>query len=271
MSWKAILRRDRRFDGKFVYAALTTGIYCRPSCPARHPRRRNTLIFATDAQAEREGFTACLRCRPRGNALSHTERGIQRTLEWIETHVEEPNPLSTLSRVSGLSPNYFHQVFKRIVGISPKEFSDVRRWDRFKRFIREGLAISIAGHRAGFGSGRALYEGAGGRIGMTPGVYRRGGSGVEIGYRLLTSRRGRVLIASTPRGICSVALGGERTALVENLHREFPQAKITRWAETPAGWIAAVKQCEDEDPILAGMQVDLRCKVFEARVWNALR
>jgi AraC family transcriptional regulator, regulatory protein of adaptative response / methylated-DNA-[protein]-cysteine methyltransferase len=271
LSWKAILRRDRRFDGKFVYAALTTGIYCRPSCPARHPRRRNTLIFTTDAQAEREGFTACLRCRPRGNPLSQTERGIQRTLEWIETHPEEANPLSTLSRVSGLSPNYLHQVFKRTVGMSPKEFCDVRRWDRFQRFMGQGMAVSIAGHRAGFGSGRALYEGAGGRIGMTPGVYRRGGRGVEIGYRVLTSRQGRVLIASTPKGICSVALGGQRAVLVENLYREFPHAKITRRATTPEGWIAAVKQCEAEDPILAAMRSDLRRSVFEARVWNALR
>jgi AraC family transcriptional regulator of adaptative response/methylated-DNA-[protein]-cysteine methyltransferase len=90
-SWKAILTRDRRFDGKFVYAALTTGIYCRPSCPARHPHRHNTLIFSTDAQAEREGFTACLRCHPKANALSHGERGIQRTLQWIEAHIEKRN------------------------------------------------------------------------------------------------------------------------------------------------------------------------------------
>ncbi len=271
LSWKAILKRDRRFDGKFVYAALTTGIYCRPSCPARHPRRRNTLIFATDAEAEREGFTACLRCHPRGNALSQTERGIQRTLEWIETHVEQPNPLSTLSRVSGLSPNYLHQVFKRIVGMSPKEFCNIRRWDRFKSFLREGIPIGVAGHRAGFGSGRALYEGAGRRIGMTPGVYCRGGCGVEIAYRVLNSRRGSVLIASTPRSICSVASGNGRPALVENLRREFPQAKITRRAETPAGWTSAIKRCEDEDPILAGMRADLRRRVFEARVWNWLR
>jgi AraC family transcriptional regulator of adaptative response/methylated-DNA-[protein]-cysteine methyltransferase len=271
LSWKAILNRDRRFDGKFVYAALTTGIYCRPSCPARHPRRRNTLIFATDAQAEREGFTACLRCHPRGNPLSHTERAIQRTLQWIETHVEQANTLSTLSQVSGLSPNHLQQVFKQIVGMSPKEFGDMRRWDCFKRFIREGMPISVASYQSGFGSGRALYERAGRRMGMTPGIYRRGGRGIDITYRVLNCRRGSVLIASTPRGICSISLGGDRAALVQNLHREFPQASVMRLAAAPAKWIAAVKQCEDEDPILVSIRADSRRRVFEARVWNSLR
>ena len=130
------------------------------------------------------------------------------------------------------------------------------------------MGISAAGHRAGFGSARAIYEGAGRRLGMTPGVYRRGGGGAEIGYRVVNSRWGRVLIAWTPEGICSVVIGGKGAGLVEELRREFPRAKVERRAATPERWIAAVKRCGEEDAILAGMGAEIRRRVFEARLWN---
>src|SRR5580704_9398189 len=119
VAWAAILKRDRRHDGRFVYAALTTGIYCRPSCPARHPHRRNTLLFATASDAEREGFTACLRCQPKRQSPSSSELAIARCLVWIEANLHRPITLSVLSQVSGLSPNHLQQVFKRTIGLSP--------------------------------------------------------------------------------------------------------------------------------------------------------
>jgi AraC family transcriptional regulator of adaptative response/methylated-DNA-[protein]-cysteine methyltransferase len=124
LAWHAVLKKDRKYDGKFVYVAVTTGIYCRPSCPARNPQRRNTLIFLTPAEAERQGYVACLRCHP--NSLTPAEKSIKATLDYIEAHVDQTITLTTLSQVSGLSPHHLQETFKRIVGLSPKAFCDAR-------------------------------------------------------------------------------------------------------------------------------------------------
>jgi AraC family transcriptional regulator, regulatory protein of adaptative response / methylated-DNA-[protein]-cysteine methyltransferase len=270
-AWEAIRKRDRRYDGKFVYVALTTGIYCRPSCPARHPHRRNTLLFATAADAEREGFTACLRCHPKINGLSHAELGIKRTLEWIESHFQQPTSLVALSQVSGLSPNHLQQVFKRIVGLTPREFVDARRLDYLKRFILQGAAVSTASYQAGFGSSRALYERVSKRMGMTPGAYGRGGRGLLINYRTLRCRLGLVLIGSTDRGICALHVGESGRMLVHALGREFSAATLAKAPATPGKWVNAVKRCQEEDHLMSQMPTDLRRRVFEARAWKALR
>src|ERR1700686_1095671 len=142
VDWHAVVRKDRRYDGKFVYAAVTTGIYCRPSCPARNPQRRNTLIFLTAAEAERQGYLACLRCHP--NSLAPAEKSIKAALDYIEAHLDQTITLRTLSQVSGLSPHHFREIFQRIVGLSPKAFCDARRIERFKHLVRAGESISSA-------------------------------------------------------------------------------------------------------------------------------
>jgi AraC family transcriptional regulator, regulatory protein of adaptative response / methylated-DNA-[protein]-cysteine methyltransferase len=269
-AWSAIAKRDRRFDGTFVYVASTTGIYCRPSCPARHPHRRNTLLFATADAAEREGFTACQRCHPRTNPLSQAELGVKRALDWIETHFHEPSSLDALSQVSGLSPNHFQLVFKRIVGLSPREFIDARRLDYLKRFIARGTAVSIASYQAGFGSSRALYHRVGRRIGMTPGVYSRGGRGLHIGYRTLRCGLGFVLIGITDKGVCALRIGESVHALMQSLRHEFPSATFAKMRATPGNWQSAIKLCQDEHYFMSQMPIELRRRVFEARAWKAL-
>ncbi len=159
---------------KFVYVAITARIYCRPSCPARHPHRCNALVFPTAEDAEKRGYLPCLRCHPGIESFTPVEIGIKAALGYIDLHLDESITLNALSQVSGLSPNHLHQTFKRMIGLSPKAFCDARRIARFKECLRSGVSISSACYEAGYGSSRALYEKASKGLGMTPSTYQRG-------------------------------------------------------------------------------------------------
>jgi AraC family transcriptional regulator, regulatory protein of adaptative response / methylated-DNA-[protein]-cysteine methyltransferase len=156
VDWHAVVKKDRRYDGKFVYAVVTTGVYCRPSCPARNRHRRNTLIFLTTLEAEQCGYVSCLRCHPK--SLTPAERSIKAALEYVEGHFDQTITLNTLSQVSGLSSHHLQETFKRIIGLSPKAYCDARRIARFKRHLQAGQSISNACYEVGYGSSRALYE-----------------------------------------------------------------------------------------------------------------
>jgi AraC family transcriptional regulator of adaptative response/methylated-DNA-[protein]-cysteine methyltransferase len=266
-AWHAVLNKDRHYDGKFVYAAVTTGIYCRPSCPARNPYRRNALIFLTAAEAERQGYVACLRCHP--NSLTPAEKSIKAALDYIEAHLDQPITLNTLSQVSGLSPHHLHQTFKGIVGLSPKAFCDARRIARFKQYLRAGQSISSACYEVGYGSSRALYAKTRARLGMTPAVYRRGGERIRVSYAIADSALGSVLVAGTGEGVCAVLVGEDDDLLLRELHEEFPSASFRQ--ESSANWKAAVQRCQDEGPLLSKLPVSLRGRVFQARVWSSLQ
>ena len=263
VAWTAILNRDRRHDGKFVYAALTTGIYCRPSCPARHPRIRNTQIFTTPAQAERQGFVPCLRCHPKRNSPTTAESAVEAALEWIDAHIHQPIPLSVLSQVAGLSPNHLHRVFKRMTGLSPKQFTDARRADHFRRYVRQGMSINIAAYSAGYGSSRALYERAAHILGMTPATYAKGARGIKIRYATFKTPLGHALIAATGQGICAVLVGHDARLLTAQFRREFPHASVS--LEPCDRWNATVKPCLEEDHYLSQMPLHLRRRIFQAR------
>lgn len=269
--WQAVLRRDRAFDRKFVYAALTTGIYCRPSCPARHPHRRNTLIFPTGTEAEREGFIACRRCHPRSNALTPAETSIKAALDYIEAHIDQKITLTSLSQVTGLSPNHLQQTFARIVGLSPKAFCDARRLVHLKRHLKLGISVISATYAAGYGSSRALYEKASKGLGMTPAIYARGGAGVRIRYAVMDSDLGRTLIAVTERGVCAVLSGQDDKSLIGGLREEFPSASKARDSLPPPQWMSAVRSCRGSDPLLSQLSRDMQGRVFQARVWRALK
>jgi AraC family transcriptional regulator of adaptative response/methylated-DNA-[protein]-cysteine methyltransferase len=268
--WRAVLRRDRNLDGKFVYAALTTGIYCRPSCPARHPHRRNTLIFSTASEAEREAFIPCRRCHPASDALTSAEQCVRLALDYIESHIEHNITLASLSRVTGLSPNHLQQTFKRIVGLSPKAFCDARRLAHLKRHLQRGEPVIRSIYLSGYGSSRALYERASKGLGMTPALYARGGSGLRLRYILIDSRLGRLLIATTQHGICAVLTGADDKQLIETLQHEFPNAATSRNRRPPAKWIAAVSHSQSTNPLLTRLPIDTQRRVFEARVRTAL-
>ncbi len=267
--WDAVVKKDRHLDGKFVYAAVTTGIYCRPSCPARNPQRRNALIFLTAAEAERQGYVACLRCHP--NSFTAAEKSITSALMYIEGHLDQTITLSTLSQVSGLSPHHLQETFKRIVGLSPKAFCDARRIARLKHYLRAGQSISSACYEVGYGSSRALYEKTKKGLGMTPAAFRRGAKGIRITYATTDSALGSVLVAGTSQGVCAVLLDedNDHDLLFHELRGEFPEAVFTR--ESFTRWEASVLSCQDEDPLLSKLPVNLRGRVFQARIWNSLQ
>jgi AraC family transcriptional regulator of adaptative response/methylated-DNA-[protein]-cysteine methyltransferase len=281
-AWRAVFRKDRHYDGRFVYGAATTGIYCRPSCPARNPKRRNTRIFCTVDDAERRGYVACLRCHP--NSLAPAEESIQAVLQYVEAHLDQPMTLRNLSQIARLSPHHLQQVFKKIVGVSPKAFCDTRRVARFKQHLRAGQSIAAACYEVGYGSSRALYERTKRSMGMTPSVYRRGGDGVRIRYSIAKvrnearnnsrnksrdrSRDYAVLIATTTMGLCAVLSGGKAGSLIRDLRDEFPKAQLRH--QSPAKLKSAMHSCRIKDPMLSRLALDLRSRIFQARVWNIL-
>ena len=270
-NWDAVLKRDRYADGRFVYAALTTGIYCRPSCPARHPLRRNTLLFATADEAEREGFISCSRCCPGHESFTLAEQCVKAVLDYIEAHIEGPMTLHTLAQVTGLSPNHLQQTFKRMVGISPKAFCDVRRLAHFKKRLKLGESITRASYAAGYGSSRALYERARKRLGMTPSAYQRGGDGTRIGYAVADGPLGWALVATTELGVSAVLLGETGDLLFRELREEFPKAEFVRAKVTPEKWSAAVRFGQLEDPLLSKLPLTLRSRLFQAKMSQTLR
>lgn len=269
-AWQAVTQRDRQADGTFVYIAVTTGIYCRPSCPARHPHRRNVLVLDTAGDAERQGYTACRRCHPRTDELTPAEAAVKAVLEYVTSLPERETSLATLSRVSGLSPNHLQQTFKRIVGLSPKAWVDARRIDRLKQALRSGVSVGDAIYEVGFGSTRAFYERAYEMLGMTPSDYTRGGDGVQITYTLARASRGRVLVAWTDRGRCGLLVGDHDDALVRELRGEFPRAVFVRGV-APAEWIDELESSAVEDPLIAGLPEAVRHDVFRARALQLLR
>jgi len=269
-AWRPVARRDRRADGAFVYAVVTTGLYCRPSCPARHPHRRNTLLFRTAEEAEKEGFTPCSRCSPGSNSLTLAEQCVRAVIHYIDAHFTENITLVKLSKVTGFCPNHLQETFKRIVGVSPKAFCDAKRLRRFKQLLRNGETITAATYAAGFESSRAVYERSSSRIGMTPATYRRGGEGAAIRYSMMDGTWGRLLVARTRRGTCAILVGDNDELLARQLQQEFPNALLARDNPASTKQIFAAQSCESEDPLISKLPVASRKEIFEVKMWKLL-
>ena len=264
--WQAVEGRDRTSDGTFVFAVTSTGIFCRPSCPARRPKRENVRFFADAAAAEAAGFRACRRCMPKGDAPATRLARRARTI--LDAH--ETMTLAALATKLGVSPHHLQRVFKREVGVTPKQYVAARRLDRLKGRLKEGEMIATATYEAGYGSSSRLYEGAAAQLGMTPGAYRDGGRGMEIRYLTTETSIGSVLVATTERGICAVTIGDSSAELIASLEEEFPNA--TRTAATDDELTAIVRDVVDGNgAAAAAVPLDLRATTFQLRVWNALR
>jgi AraC family transcriptional regulator of adaptative response/methylated-DNA-[protein]-cysteine methyltransferase len=266
--WQAVLSRDRAAEGAFVYAVRTTGIYCRPTCPSRRPRRENVSFHATPAEAERAGFRACLRCGPDAPAPAGGE-AVARAAAFLSAHPEERTTLAELARRVGLSPFHLQRTFRRATGLSPRAYQEAARLARFKAEVRRGAPVGLATYEAGFGSSRALYESARDGLGMTPGRYRRGGEGEVIRFATLPCALGRLLVAATERGVCAVSLGAADGPLEAELRAEFPRAELARDEHGVSPWAAAVLR--HVEAAGAPPPLDLRGTAFQLRVWQALR
>ena len=271
-AWVAITARDRRFDGAFVYAVETTGIYCRPSCPARRPRRENVAFYPSPQKAEQAGYRACRRCCPTHAAGTPAEQAVEQARAYLDAHLDEQVPLQVLADEVGLSPYHLQRTFKRFVGLSPKQYQDVRRLEAFKEHVGEDRNVLEATFEAGFGSSRALYDQAEARLGMTPGTYRRGGEGLAIRFTTLASVLGQVLVAVTERGVCAVSLGEEDTILVAELKDEFPNAAaIERDDEAMLAWAEPIVHYLDGVHAHPTVPVALQGTDFQRRVWKMLQ
>lgn len=267
--WQAVLDRDAGSDGTFVFAVRSTGIYCRPSCPARRPARDQVVFFPAPEPAEQAGFRACRRCRPQ-EAAHHAEL-VERLCRYIEAHADETPDLEALSAQVDLSKAHLQRIFKRKTGVTPREYADACRLNRFKARLQEGETITNALYEAGYGSSSRLYERAPARLGMTPRAYRSGGKGMQIGYTLTDCPLGRLLVAATEKGICAVRLGDSDAELEAALRREFPQASVRVEDAGLETWVAALRRyLRGEQPDL-DLPLDVQATAFQWRVWTQLQ
>jgi AraC family transcriptional regulator of adaptative response/methylated-DNA-[protein]-cysteine methyltransferase len=269
-SWQAVLGRDARFDGAFVYAVRSTGIYCRPSCPSRRPRREHVVFFKLPRAAEGAGFRSCRRCRP-SQVASRDPRAarVERVCRYIDGHLETRLPLARLAAEAGLSPHHFQRTFKRLMGISPRQYAEARRLASFKTQVKKGETVTSAIYGAGYGSGSRLYERASSQLGMTPAAYRRGGRGMRLRYAVAESPLGRLLVAATERGIAAVSLGDSEAGLESALRSEYPEAEIVRDDS------ALARHLRDVLARLSGgagheLPLDINATAFQWRVWQEL-
>ncbi|MCI0628574.1 MAG: bifunctional DNA-binding transcriptional regulator/O6-methylguanine-DNA methyltransferase Ada [Acidobacteria bacterium] len=274
--WRAVLARDARLDGRFVFAVRSTGIYCRPSCPSRRPRREQVVFFARPEAAERVGFRACRRCRPSdtsdGNPQVELVRQVCRTIDLHLRESSEGMPrLAALSAQIGVSPQHLQRTFKRLIGISPRQYADARRLGTLKAQLQKGDDVTTALYEAGYGSSSRLYEQADSQLGMTPATYRRGGQGMNIAYTIVNSPLGRLLVAATRKGISALYLSDSDTRMESALRREYPNAGIHRDQNGMGNWVRMIlKHLEGTEPRL-DLPVDVQATAFQRRVWEELR
>jgi AraC family transcriptional regulator of adaptative response/methylated-DNA-[protein]-cysteine methyltransferase len=270
--WRAVLDRDAGRDGTFVYAVRSTGVYCRPSCPARQPRRVQVVFYPLPEVARACGYRPCKRCRPdQGGGGDPQVEVVRRACRLLEAHAEGPLSLAELGADAGLSPAHLQRVFKRVTGISPRQYADACRLGRLKARLKEKKTVTTALHEAGYGSSSRLYERAAEQMGMTPATYRRGGREVAIAYTVADCPLGRLLLAGTDKGVCAVYLGDAGDALAEELRREFPAAELRRDDEALAAWAEAVcVYLRGQQPHLE-LPLDVRATAFQWRVWQELR
>ena len=270
-AWSAVLNRDRAQDGSFVYAVRTTGVYCRPSCPSRRPQRANVRFFPTASDAEESGFRPCRRCRPHAATGTSTERSVAAARAYLDQHCDGRVTLRRLAREVGLSPAYLQRAFTRLVGVSPKTYEDALRRDRLKARLRTGESVTRATYAAGFGSTSTIYRHQASALGITPGLYRRGGARASITYGVVDSSLGRVLVARTERGVCAVTLGERDDALERALAAEFPAATRVRDDDAVASWARQVVDAVDGRADGSQIPLDLQGTAFQMRVWRALQ
>lgn len=270
--WRTVLARDPAADGRFVFAVRSTGIYCRPSCPARRPRRDQVSFYGGPAEAERAGYRACRRCHPQEDSM-HDQQAtlIRQACDFIERAADAPPSLAVLGRRIGYSPYHLHRMFRRFTGVTPRQYAEAVRARRLRGGLGAGAPVTDAMLEAGIGSASRLYERAPRELGMTPAAFRRGGRGVAVRCAVARTPLGLLLVATTARGVCAVRLGDSAAALEGGLRRELPRAIVTRddaALEPLVRRVLASVAAARPDPRLP---LDIRATAFQRRVWQALR
>ncbi len=268
--WNAVLARDNKHDGRLVFAVSSTGIYCRPSCPAKRPRLDRVQFFASSGDAERAGYRACLRCRPKaaGNPQAETAKAICR---YIEQHLDEALTLARLGKAFQQSPFHLQRMFKASLGITPRAYADSCRMNQLKKSLRSGQSVTNALYDAGYSSRSRLYERTASQLGMTPDKYRRGAIAAPVRYTLAGSPLGRMLIAATDRGICAIQFADSDAELEQGLRREFPFANRRRDDSAMEAWKRELLARLKGPEFHASLPLDIKATAFQRQVWDCLQ
>lgn len=271
--WRAVVERERGADGAFVFAVRTTGIYCRPSCPSRHAKRDNVRFFATCDDAEREGFRACRRCHPRrGEAEGPLMAAVTDACRRLAESAQRGTPrLADLARGAGYSPAHFHRAFKRIVGLTPRAYAEAQRVHALRDGLAAGRDVTSSIADAGFASPSRVYERNSATLGMTPGAFRRRGEAEAIRYATARTPLGWLLVATTERGVCAIALGDSSAALERELRARFANARRVDADPDLATHVAKVIAYIEAPREGLALPLDVRGTAFQHRVWQALR
>jgi len=268
--WQAVLARDASQDGSFVFAVSSTGVYCRPSCAARRPRRENVTFFRKPDEAEKAGYRACLRCRPKaaGNGTTETVKAICR---YIEQHLDEPLTLARLSAEFHQSPFHLQRTFKSVLGITPRAYADSCRMNQLKDNLRAGHSVTRSMYDAGYSSSSRLYERTASQLGMTPDKYRRGAIAAPIRYTFADSPLGRMLVAATDKGICAIQFANSDGELEQGLKHEFPFAIRRRDDDGMQAWKNDLLRQMRGQRLNATLPLDIQATAFQRRVWTHLQ
>jgi AraC family transcriptional regulator of adaptative response/methylated-DNA-[protein]-cysteine methyltransferase len=269
--WDAVLARDASRDGEFFFGVTSTGVYCRPSCAAKRPRRENVAFFLRLEDAEKAGFRACLRCKPRSASRNPQADAIKRICRYIEQHLDEPITLDRLSSAFGMSPFHLQRTFKKVVGITPRAYADSSRMKLLKQNLQTGKSVTTALYDAGYSSSSRLYERTASQLGMTPDKYRRGAVAATIRYTFADSPLGRMLVAATDKGVCAIQFADTDDELGEGLKREFPFAVRKRDDESMEAWTKTLLSQMDGHAVNSALPLDIQATAFQRRVWTHLQ
>jgi AraC family transcriptional regulator of adaptative response/methylated-DNA-[protein]-cysteine methyltransferase len=269
--WQAVLARDSSQDRNFVFAVSSTGVYCRPSCPARRPRRENVTFFRQSEQAEKAGYRACLRCRPKATGGNGTTEMVKAMCRYIEQHLDEPLTLARLGAEFHQSPFHLQRTFKSILGITPRAYADSCRLNQLKDNLRAGHSVTRSMYDAGYSSSSRLYERTASQLGMTPDKYRRGAIAAPIRYTFADSPLGRMLIAATDKGICAIQFANSDAELEQGLRHEFPFANRRRDDDAMHAWKKDLLRQMRGQRLNTALPLDIQATAFQRQVWAHLQ
>jgi len=269
--WAAFAARDPAADGHFFVAVKTTGIYCRPSCPAKRPNRSNVVFYDSAEEAEHAGFRPCKRCKPNMPSLLHGHADkVKEACRLIETAEQEPK-LDELAQAAGLSPYHFHRIFKLALGVTPKAYAIAHRAKRMREELGRRKTVTRAIYGAGFNSNGRFYATSSETLGMTPSQFRSGGSDTEIKFAIGECSLGRILVAASAKGVCAIFFGDDAKTLRSDLEKQFPRARLVKADKDFEQVVAEVLAFVENPRTGLDLPLDIRGTAFQHRVWDALR